>query len=60
MSQDSSEVLVFGKNENEKRKQTFINHYFGSVPTLDEIGLALIRTPKGTIDLVSTVKRLEG
>ena len=55
---ETQEPISSIKPENVKG-QSFINHYFGTIPGFEEIGDALIRNKNGRIDYVESVRRLQ-
>jgi hypothetical protein len=45
-------------DSNGSGKQTLINHYFGEIPGLEDLGTAMIKNSHGTVNFVETVRRL--
>jgi hypothetical protein len=39
-------------------KQTLIVHYFGEIPSFDEIGTGILRNANGSLNFVETVRRM--
>jgi hypothetical protein len=38
-------------------KQTLIFHYYGEIPSFDEVGTGVVRNANGSLNFVETVRR---